>query len=35
MDRVAHKAGTLLGTGGRGIGLYIDKSTFQKKGESG
>ena len=32
MDRVAHKADTLLGAD-RGVGLYIDESAFQKKGD--
>jgi len=32
MDRVARKADTLLGAD-RGVGLYIDESAFQKKGD--
>jgi len=32
MDRVARKAGTLLGAD-RDVGLYIDESAFQKKGD--
>lgn len=32
MDRVAGKADTLLGAD-RGVGLYIDESAFQKKGD--
>ena len=32
MDRVARKADTLLGAE-HGVGLYIDESAFQKKGD--